>query len=102
VNRHHSFGAYVMAQYQLGQNWYAGLRYDYTEFPNLETRGPDDEDWAASSYVSWYLTESLRLRLEYQHLGTEINSRHKDEDLLMLGLTFYIGAHPPHPYWVNR
>jgi hypothetical protein len=102
ILRDENLGLYVFGQYQLGQNWYAGLRYDYTDFPNLEVRRRTDSDWAISTYVTWYLFESLRLRLEYQHLDRDQLGRGDSEDAILLGLTFFIGAHPPHPYWVNR
>jgi len=65
-------------------------------------RHQTDSDWAISPYVTWYLYEALRLRLEYQHLDRDQMGRDDTEDAIFLGLTFYIGAHPPHPYWVNR
>jgi hypothetical protein len=102
VERNQSLGFYASGQYQFAENWYAGLRFDYTEFPNLEYRDSDDWDWALSPSVSWYLSEFLRLRLEYQHRSIERFGNRRDEDNLMLQLTFAIGAHPPHPYWVNR
>jgi hypothetical protein len=100
--RDDNWGFYAFGQYQFGQNWYAGLRYDYTQFPDLEVRRRNDSDWGISSYVSWYLNEALRLRLEYQHLERDLLGEDDREDSLLLGLTLYIGAHPPHPYWVNR
>jgi hypothetical protein len=48
------------------------------------------------------VNEALRLRLEYQHLDRELTHQDATEDALLLGFTFYIGAHPGHPYWVNR
>ena len=96
------WGGYVFGQYQFAQNWYAGIRYDYTDFPDLEVRRQTGSDWAISPYVTWYLFEALRLRLEYQHLDRDHVDRNDTEDAILLGLTFYIGAHPPHPYWVNR
>jgi hypothetical protein len=102
VERNDSLGFYAFGQYQFAENWYAGLRYDYTEFPDLEHHDSDDSEWALSSSVSWYLSEFLRLRLEYQHRSFERFGDHGDQDNLMLQLTFAIGAHPPHPYWVNR
>jgi hypothetical protein len=100
--RNKSLGLYAFGQYQFAQNWYAGLRYDYTEYPNLEFHDDDDSEWAVSSWISWYLSEFLRLRLEYQHRSFEWFDSREDQDNLMLGVTFAIGAHPPHPYWVNR
>jgi hypothetical protein len=102
VDRNRSLGFYALGQYQFAQNWYAGLRYDYTEFPNLEFHDGDDSEWALTSSLSWYFTEFLRLRLEYQHRSFERFGDDGDQDNLMLQLTFVLGAHPAHPYWVNR
>ncbi len=100
--RNSSFGAYAFAQYQPTENWYVGVRGDYTEYPNSDIHGPDDADWAVSPYVSWYLTEFMRLRLEYQFRQNEFYGDHDTEHNLFFGLTYLIGAHPPHPYWVNK
>jgi hypothetical protein len=90
----HAWGAYVLAQQQLTRDWYAGLRLDWAEDPNDDRR----ERWAASPYVSWYWSEFLRWRLQYQHRGGDA----PDEDVLYLQATFIFGAHPPHPYWAMR
>ena len=100
--RNNSFGYYAFGQYQFDKNWYAGVRFDYTEFPNVDVRGPEDSDWAVSPYLTWYLSEFLRFRLEYQHREFDLGGAWDDEDNLLFGLTFSIGADPPHPYWVNR
>jgi hypothetical protein len=100
--RNDSFGMYAFAQYQLGLNWYTGVRFDYTEFPNSEIFGPSDLQWAGSPYVTWYLNEFLRLRFEYQHVESEMAGGWDSDDNFLFGLTFSIGSHPPHPYWVNR
>ena len=97
-----SLGMYAFAQYQFDLSWYGGVRYDYTEFPNSDLRGPDDEDWAISPYISWYITEYLRLRFEYQHLERDISGSDDEEEIFFLQLTAAFGSHPPHPYWVNR
>ena len=100
--RNDSFGFYAFGQYQFDQNWYAGVRFDYTEYPNSELRGPDDEDWAITPYISWYITEFLRLRFQYEHRELRIDGDWEEQDNFYLQLTFSIGSHPSHPYWVNR
>ncbi|MHC4976994.1 MAG: hypothetical protein ACYTF7_10375, partial [Planctomycetota bacterium] len=57
--RNDSTGFYAFGQYQLNQDWYTGVRFDYTEFPLSESRGPGDQDWQIAPYVSFYLTEFL-------------------------------------------
>jgi hypothetical protein len=96
------WGLYAFGQYQFAQNWYAGVRYDYTDLLDFEPMRKTDSAWGVSSYLSWYLNEALRLRLEYQHLDRDLIGGDDSEEALLLGMTFYIGAHPPHPYWVNR
>ncbi len=105
--RNTSFGAYAFAQYQIGRDWYVGLRGDYTEFPNSQSRGNSDYDIAFSPYVTWYWTEFLRFRLEYQHRMAdvwkgEIWGHDQDEDAVFLQMTGVFGSHPAHPYWVRR
>ncbi len=101
-HRNHSFGAYAFAQYQFHRDWYVGLRGDYSEFPDSETRGPDDYDIAISPYLSWYLNEFLRVRLEYQHRMFRLDDGSRSEEAVFLQFTGVLGAHPPHPYWVRR
>jgi hypothetical protein len=90
----HSLGAYVLAQQQLSRDWYLGARLDWTKNA-LDER---QEVWGVSPYVSWYWSEFLRFRLEYQHKGGDV----KAEDTLYFQVVFIYGAHPPHPYWAMR
>ncbi len=100
--RNRSWGGYAFGQYQFARDWYAGLRGDYTEFPDDGDRGVEDSDWAASPYVTWYITEFLRLRFEYQHHVKEVGGLDDRQGNFFFSLTWAYGAHPPHPYWVNR
>ena len=97
-----SFGFYTFFQYQINRDWYAGIRFDYTEFPNSEVRGPDDYDIAFVPYVSWYMTEFLRVRTQVEHRIFREHGDHSSETAVFVQFTFVIGAHPPHPYWVHR
>ncbi len=101
-SRNNSFGAYAFAQWQFAKNWYTGIRGDYTEFPNSDIYGSSASEWAVSPYLTWYPAEFLRLRLEYQHNHIDSGFDTQDNDEFMLQFTFVIGAHPPHPYWVNK
>ena len=89
-----AWGAYLLAQQQLNKDWYAGIRFDWTQDPN----DPQQEAWGVSPYVSWYWSEFLRFRMEYQHRGGDA----PDADVLMFQMTWIYGAHPPHPYWSMR
>ena len=100
--RNDSFGAYVFGEYQLAKNLFAGTRFDYTEFPSIVDRGPSDHDLAVSPYLSLYLAENVRLRLQYQQRFATINGATTPEANLFLGLTFSIGAHAPHAFGAFR
>lgn len=88
------WGAYLLGQQQINKDWYFGARLDWTQDPNNDSQ----EAWAISPYVSWYWSEFLRFRVEYQHLGGDV----KDQDVVMFQVTWIFGAHPPHPYWAMR
>lgn len=103
----HAFGAYAYLQVQGWQNWFAGVRYEYTEFAS------DDRSnmWKTSAYVSYYFSEFLRVRLGWEH--TEWDYRPPKDasalalqapanDALILQITFVFGSHPVEPYWQNR
>jgi len=89
-----AWGAYLLAQQQLNKDWYAGVRFDWTEDPN----DPHQEVWGVSPYLSWYWSEFLRFRVEYQHRGGD----EPDADVIMFQMTWIYGAHPPHPAWSMR
>ncbi|HEX8912719.1 MAG TPA: hypothetical protein VF796_10205 [Humisphaera sp.] len=93
-NKRNGWGAYLLGQQQLDRDWFAGVRLDYTKDPYANAR----EAWGVSPYVSWYWSEFLRFRLEYQHKAGDVPT----ENNLFLQATWIFGAHPPHPYWAMR
>jgi hypothetical protein len=89
-----AWGAYALAQQQLNRDWYTGVRLDYTENPNDDSR----HAWAVTPYVSWYWSEFLRFRVMYQHKDGDVPA----EDIVYFQATWIFGAHPPHPYWAMK
>jgi hypothetical protein len=90
----HAFGAYVLGQQQINRDFYAGVRLDWTK----DATDDRQEIWGVSPYLTWYWSEFLRFRMEYQHRGGDV----KEEDTLYFQVVFVYGAHPPHPYWALR
>ena len=90
----HAFGTYLLGQQQLGKDWYAGLRLDWTQDPNDD----ESEAWGVTPYVSWYWSDFLRFRASYQHRDGDREA----EDSVWVQATWLFGAHPPHPYWSMR
>jgi hypothetical protein len=93
-------GWYTYAEVQPWKRWLFGFRYDWTEFP--DHRG---HEWAVQPYLAFMPTEFLRFRLAYKH--TERNKRDgfgdnggsaRIVDELLLQATFFLGAHPAHPF----
>ena len=89
-----AWGFYVLGQQQLHKDWYAGVRVDWAQNPAAS----EQEIWAVSPYVSWYWSEFLRFRLEYQHRDGDV----ENADVVYLQATYIFGAHPAHPYWSMR
>lgn len=90
----YAWGAYLLGQQQINRDWYAGLRLDWTQNPNDYTQ----EAWGVTPFVSWYWTEFLRFRMQYQYKDGDV----PDEHILWFQATWVFGAHPPHPYWTFR
>ena len=87
----YAWGAWLLLQQQLNRDWYAGVRLDWTE----NALDSNQETWGISPYITWYWSEFLRFRAEYQHKAGDVPT----EDTLFLQATWVFGAHPPHPYW---
>jgi hypothetical protein len=87
-------GITALAQQQLNRDWYLGMRLDWTQDAVDDSR----EVWGVSPYVSWYWSEFLRFRIEYQHREGDV----PDDNTLYFQATWVFGAHPPHPYWAMR
>jgi hypothetical protein len=95
------YGWYVYGEVQPWKRWLGGLRYDWTESPV----NPGKE-WAVEPYVTFLASDFLRFRLAYKH--TERSSRQflygpgtstpRSLDEVFLQATFYLGAHPAHPF----
>ncbi len=80
--------------------WLVGLRYDRTEYPV----NPGHE-WAVEPYLSFMPSDFLRFRLAYKHTGRAsrdgINlngGSARSVDELLFQATFFLGAHPAHPF----
>ncbi len=77
-----------------------GFRYDWTEFPTQ--RG---HEWAAGPYLTFTPSEFLRFRLGYKHTErdkrdgfTDNESSARKVDEILFQATFFLGAHPAHPF----
>lgn len=93
------FGWYAYGEVQPFRRWAAGVRYDWTQYP----LDPGYE-WAVVPYLTFKPSDFLRFRLAYKHtdrsasLVTDRGGRIGAFDEVLLEATFYLGAHPAHPF----
>ncbi len=91
-------GGYLTVQRQLDSERYVGMRFDAAQSPFKA----DAHVFGVTPYLTWYLNEFLRLRLQYQFLEGVAPHGTVRSQALEMQLTWVFGAHPPEPYWVNR
>jgi hypothetical protein len=57
------WGGFLGAQYRLGRRWVAALRYDYVQEPE----GPVSVTWAVVPNLTFWQSEWVYARAEFQH-----------------------------------
>ena len=90
-------GYSVFTQWQFDRRKYGGVRWDDTSTlidPSLRRR-------AMTPYFSYYFSEFLRLRLNFEHRWSRI-ALEDGRNSFLVELNWIFGAHPPEPFWVNR
>jgi hypothetical protein len=83
--------------------WLLGFRYDRTQYPV----NPGQE-WSVGPFIAYYPSEFLRFRLGYKHTErtkccgylnfADNGGSAKSVDEFFLQATFFLGAHPTHPF----
>ena len=91
-----SLGFYTFAEYQLTRRLFAGVRFDYSQFPTNDK----DSEWSISPYLTFWQSEFTRLRLEYSHKerNSVTSPVEEGDNALTLQATFTLGSHRPHPF----
>lgn len=94
-----SLGLYSIAEYQFARSWRAGLRYDFSEFPD------DDGAWerGASVVIRIQPTEFQEFRIQFTHTGRSDAAAALFDDINSENEWFVewipaIGAHAAHKY----
>ena len=92
VNR---WGMYTYAELHPWERWSGGVRFDWSQFPNM----PGNE-WALEPYITFSPSEFLKFRLAYKY--TKYSSATTfgvpDANEVLLQASFFLGAHPAHPF----
>ncbi len=90
-------GFTVFGQGQFNRRTYAGLRWDRTD-SLLE---PGAVRRSVTPYLSYYFSEFLRFRLNYEHRWSDLVTEDR-RNSVFLELNWVFGSHPPEPFWVNK
>jgi hypothetical protein len=82
-----AMGFWSMAEWRLSQRWLVGARVDRTENP----LAPDQTQWLMSPTLTWWQSEFVRIRGEYDLLGGVDGG--DDSGMFLLQITFAMGPH---------
>jgi hypothetical protein len=86
------YGGYLSAIYQASRRIHLGGRFDYVE--TLEGAG---EKWAVVPQLTWWQSEWVFLRAEWQHASVPGTGDERDtSDLFVIQVVWSIG---PHKHW---
>lgn len=90
-------GGTVFSQWQFNKRLYSGARWDRTTFVDY----PKTYINSITPYFSYYLSEFLRFRVNYEHSWGELGNNNPANSLFF-EFNWIFGSHPPEPYWVNK
>ena len=85
-----ALGVWLLAEVKLSRQWIAGGRYEWVENPE----DPTESAWLASPALTYWQSEYVRLRAEYDVLGNPGNTTGQ----FTLRITFAMGPHKHETY----
>ena len=86
-----ALGFWLWGELRLSQSWLIGGRYEWTENPE----DPEETAWLFSPTLTWWQSEYVRIRAEYDLLGRAMQDR---EGRFLLQVTFAMGPHKHESY----
>ncbi|MEE8349472.1 MAG: hypothetical protein V3R94_07870 [Acidobacteriota bacterium] len=87
------FGMYAYGEYRLTRRWYTGLRYQSSD--SLENT--DQTQWALSPYLTFWQSEWVRLRTQWDFLVFNSN-QDQNEHRFFVQFTWSVGPHKHESY----
>lgn len=91
------YGTSLFTQWQFDRRKYAGVRWDYA----TTLADPTAQRRSLTPYFSYYFSEFLRFRLNYEHRWSDLVAENK-RNSVFFELNWIFGSHPPEPFWVNK
>jgi hypothetical protein len=86
-----ALGFWGWGEMRLSERWLAGARYEWTENPSH----PAESAWLFSPTLTWWQSEYVRVRAEYDLLGRTAGS---GKGRFLLQVTFAMGPHKHETY----
>jgi len=86
-----ALGFWSWAEARLSVSWLAGARWEWTENPEE----PEESAWLVSPTLTWWQSEFVRVRAEYDLLGRSEDAR---QGRFLLQVTFAMGPHKHETY----
>ena len=88
--RRRAFGGYSYGEVKLNRNWSAGFLFDYA--PSIDN--PAKKTKGYSPFLTWYLSEFNRLRLQYSYLDDKVREEKTERgNQFFLQWTTVLGSH---------
>ena len=87
-----AMGWWSAGELRLSQSWLVGARFDRVQHPH----DPGETAWVMSPTLTWWQSEYVRLRLEYDLLGRSFSPER--EGRLFLQVTMAMGPHKHETY----
>lgn len=84
-------GFWSQAELRLSPSWLVGARYDWVENP----ANPDETAWLVSPTLTWWQSEWVRVRAEYDFIRRTVGS---DTGKFLIQVTFAMGPHKHETY----
>jgi hypothetical protein len=84
-------GFWSQAELRLSPSWLVGARYDWVENP----ADPDETAWLISPTLTWWQSEWVRVRAEYDFIRRTVGP---DTGKFILQVTFAMGPHKHETY----
>jgi hypothetical protein len=84
-----AFGGYSYIEYKFDLQWQIGTRFDYTQ--PFETNNSSKYTWQIVPYITWWQSNWVRFRLQYNYLdGSEVPTA---QNTIRLQIVFAAGPH---------
>jgi len=87
-----AWGFWTQGETRLSQSWLAGARFDRTENP----ADPTETAWLVSPTITWWQSEFVRIRVEYDLVGRSFMTNRDGQ--LLFQVTFAMGPHKHETY----